>query len=192
MTCHSIPTLSFNHWNQDAPVTFTCHRIAFPVAWPCAVLYSCRSFINHRLIWYSASTFPATIALVTLLLTAQIVIQLSSLSFVSINILINPCMADSIALFCIQAPGDLFWRPITFGETFKLSPVTGKSDWQVCEEHSCLALRAPTNAPVTECTCVGRYPPGPVLRPGSRLIVDGWTPGSTAIAFCVNRALFNA
>lgn len=90
-------------------MTFADDSIKFPVAQTSTLLNDCRSLLNGDLVRNLSPALVSTIALLALLLTAQVSIERATIALVLQNVLIDPLVVYSEMPLLLQPKADLFW-----------------------------------------------------------------------------------
>ena len=95
MRQEGISGLAFDQRDDHASVTLADEGIAFPIAHTAPAINNARAILDRDLVGDAATTGVATIALAPLLATAQITVELTTVTLVGVDKLVNPFMADT-------------------------------------------------------------------------------------------------
>jgi hypothetical protein len=91
---------------------FANDRVGLPVTDTAAFVDCFWAFINRNAPFDLTTTIWGAVTLFTLFLTAQVLIEITAISLVMKNVLINSLWTDVEAFFLSQSVIDLFWASI--------------------------------------------------------------------------------
>ena len=97
---------------------FTNNGIKLPITQTAACINNSRAFINANSIDQLTPATVTTISFASVLLTAKVTVKNTALCFILEDILINPLMANSDAVFGLKPKTDLLRAPVLLKQAF--------------------------------------------------------------------------
>jgi hypothetical protein len=105
------PRLSFRQGNNTLVMPFANNGIRFPIPNPLTLLNNLRALFNTSTIGQITPAVTVAIALAAFILTAQVLVQVTSTLFIAQDVLIYPLVTNLDIIVFQQPARNLFWAP---------------------------------------------------------------------------------